>query len=832
MGKFKLSLVAIFLISLNAFAQQPPTQGAWFDSGSVGTIYKVGRYIGGQLVFTPSLLTDNGTQLLYNGQPVGGGGGGNATVAGPASLFTCTGTNTIACTTTAAPAGGLWGNFTGTSAAPTYSTTPAFNGVNITGLNFTQLGGAASIAQVPATLVQSVGTVSGNTMLKWVASNTATNSSIVDNGTNVTTTEPFSALSVAGAATGLTAFPTGQFANPGIVSAVTSGLINELHFQEASTPVDFSTANKPPSVVGTVGLTGTLLGGMNVCSTGCAGNVAPSGYVLLDASLNTALTMQVYTCTNISTAQGITGGFFDMTIGGLLSATVPSGGTTQALGLMLLGAQGNSLVTDAPAIAKYAVAPTTFNNASLTTQSIEAVGGCHLVTWTRKASTLMDDIYVDGHLSAAYQYINTTGTAALVPTTSFALGSAPYATLSALYKHPYPIYFFNAYNRVLTAAEIQANYGAIQKFMDYRGVPNTVVPAATYSDAGNQIIAGIDSLTYGFNSESIKGWPFYTTTNAKPGAVVTANYPQANVSNIATVGYQLEQAVAECPTRGYTSINPNSATTVILWGGTNDTNVQSAAVATGLVPVTPAVAYQRLRRLVQCWKAAKPQPRVFVMTMISRGATGVAANGFGVNVGIPLETLKQQFNDLVRQDYAGADGMIDLASFPPFGANGASLVVPSGGTTPCVSTTSTTYFAGDSVHLLNCGQQTVASFVSAYLNYADAKLNATNPTTIAAATYTETSADVAINANPATASQTITLPTAVGLVGTDRYIYNIQTTGANTVTIAPAAGESINSSTSSVTCANATKCTFRSVLGTSQGVANPNSTSGAHWEIF
>jgi formylmethanofuran dehydrogenase subunit D len=769
-----------------------------------------------------------------------GGGGvasvnatGNAVVS--ATVTNPTTTPVVVLTLTSAPANTVLSNSTGSTAAPTYTTTPAFTGSSITGLNFTQLGGAATIAQLPATTVNAAGTVSANNVLKWVTSNTATNSSLADSGTAITTSEPITASAFNGSAIGLTSFPTGQFAAPGIVSAVTSGLLAEYHFQDgvgASTLIDSSGNNNVAAVTGTIGLTGTLLGGMNACPTGCTPNVAPSGYAGLPTALNTALTMQLYTCTNIAGAQALTGGFFDMPIGGLLSATAPSGGTTEAFGVMLLGAQGNLLTTDATAIAKYSVAPTAFNNTVATTQSIEGVGGCHLITWTRKASTAMDDISIDGHLSSAYAYINTTGTAALVPITSFALGTAPYTTLSGTYKHPYPIYFFNAYSRVLTAAEIQANYGAIQKFMDYRGVPNTIIPATTYSDPGNQIIAAIDSLTYGFNSESLKGWPFYTTTNPKAGTVTVTNpYPQATTNNIATVGYQLEQAIAECPTRGYTAINPNSATTVILWGGTNDTNNQNGTLAVGLASVTPATAYQRLRRLVQCWKSATPVPRVFVMTMISRGISGVAGNGLGVNAGVPMETLKAQFNDLVRKDYAGADGMIDLASAVPLGANGASLIIPTGGTTPCAGTTATTYFAGDSVHLLDCGQQTVASYVSAYLNYADSKFNASNPL-LEAANYTETSADVAVNANPATASLTITLPTAVAMVGTDRYIYNIQASGGNTVTVAAASGEVINGTLTSVTCANATKCTFRSVLGTSQGVASPDSTSGAHWEIF
>lgn len=631
-----------------------------------------------------------------------------------------------------------------------------------------------------------------------------------------------SSVNPTGSAAGLNTFPVGQFANPGIVSPITSGLLAEYHFQDgigASTIVDSTANNNVASVTGTVGLTGTLLGGMNVCSTGCVGNVAPSGHVDLPVALNGALTMQVYTCTNPAVAAGITGGFFDIIIGGLISATAPSGGTTQAFGLMLLGAQGNDLTVDAAAIAKYSVAPSSFNNTALYAQSIEGVGGCHLITYVRNTGA-MDAVYIDGHVSSGYNFTNTLGTGALTPTTSFSLGTPPYATMTAVYKHPYPIYFFNAYNRILSASEIAINNGPIQKFMNDRGVQTAIVPPAAYTDAGNQIIAGIDSLTYGFAATpTVGGWPQYLTTNAGGFPVVTN--PYAVINNIATVGYQVKQAVAECPTRGYSSINPNASTTVILFGGTNDLNGTATAVA-GLPAVSAAVTYQRMRRLVQCWKGATPQPRVFVMTMISR--TG---NSTG-NGSVTNDSLKNAYNGLLRSDAAGSDGLIDIASDPALGQDGASAntILP----TACGGGVC---FTGDHVHLVTVAQQRVAGMAASYINWADAKASTSNPITLAANT-TLTAGQVAVNANPAGGSITITLPTSIGLVGTDRYIANMQLTGANTVTIAPATGESIgaNAANTTILCANATTCRFRAVLGTIQGVANPDQNSGAHWEIF
>lgn len=759
----------------------------------------------------------------------GGGGGGVSSVGATGNaVVTTTVTNPtttplIALTLTSAPANTVLSNSTGSAAAPTYTTTPAFTGSSITGLNFTQLGGAATIAQVPATLVQAVGTVSANTSLRWVTGNTATNGSLADNGTAITTSVPITASAFNGSASGLTAFPTGQFANPGIVNAVTRGLNFEYHFQEASgatSIVDYSGANNPGTVTGTVGLTGTLVGGMNVCSTGCVGSVAPSGYVSIPAALSTDPTLQFYTCTNSLTAAGITGGFTDIIAGGLISATAPSGGTTQATGLFIQGGQGNSLSTNASSVAKFAIAPGMFNNATVTAQSINALAGCHLITVVRQTAPTTDLIYIDGNLSSGGQFTGT-GTLQQAIIGSIAIGTPPYATLSTNYKHPYPVYYAAGSSVAWTAEEVQRSYGSIQSSMGFRGV---VQLPPVYSDAGNQIVAGIDSLTFGYNSASVHGWPFYLSNNPKPGAViVTTPYPV--VTNLGIVGLQLKQAIAECQSgKWQAAINPNSPTTFLFWGATNDVT-GTATAAAGLPAVLAVDAHQRLHRLVQCAKGLNPQPRVIVATMISRGVNGSAANGTGVNSSTPLETLKQQNNDLMRADYAGADGMFDMASIPALGADGASLVSTG---TACVGTSSTAYFTGDSVHLTDCGQQTAASYWSAYLNYLDNKFGYTNPTTITAATYPETSADVAINANPAAVS-TITLPTAVGLVGTDRQIANMS---AFVVTVAAAAGEVINVSSTSVACIAGAVCKFRSVLGTSQGVASPNATSGAHWEQF
>lgn len=687
-------------------------------------------YSNGQPVYGPSNLVDNGTQLLYKGAPIGAGGGITAIGASNTPLFNMTINNT---------------NPNIPVVTPAINTQPA-------GTFYGNFGGT-----VTTPFFQTAGTLSPN----------------------------FLALK-------MTQFPMSQFAQSQIVAPVTTGMTEELHFQEASGAValtDFSGAGNNATVVGNINLPGTLFGGMNVAP----GGGVPTGYALLNANVTGALTMQTYTC--INSVNTPTASFYDTIISGLVSNTTPSGGTTQAFGLMLNGNQGNAFATGV--LAKYAMAPVVFNNTALTTQSTESIGnGCYLITWTRGTST--DQLYINDHLVANYQF-NTAGTSTVVPITNLALGTPPYATLSAAYEHPYPIYYHNAYSRALSLQEVAANYGSIQKYMEFRGV---VKPSTAWTDGGNQLVVVGDSISYGFNAGNV-GWPSQLSTNTT-----------YTVTNLGSTGWQLENMISECESRGYGAFNPNSNRTVIIFGGTNELIGNTA----GLPAATPIVTYQRLRRLVQCYK--KQAPRVFITTTISRSSTPT-----GVNSGSTGDALKNSLNALERLDYAGADGLIDIASFAGLGADGASVITTG---TAC---NGAACFTGDGTHPSVAGQTTMAGYFSAYLNYADSIYRRTNPTLITAATYSETAADTAIDANPISASQTVTLPTAVGLIGTERYIYNIQATGTNTVTIVPAAGENIDGLTT-LTCANATKCSFRSVLGASVGLGAPASATnaGAHWE--
>jgi lysophospholipase L1-like esterase len=660
--------------------------------------------------------------------------------------------------------------------------------------NFSQIGGTITISQQPATTVQAAGTVSANSVLKWVTSNTATSSSISDSGSAITTSEPITAAAFTGAATGLTAFPTGQFAASSKVSPITTGLIGEYHLNEASgatVAIDYSGNGNNGAYFGTPTLTGTFSGGM--VSAGAGGMDYPTSF---NTGSSQATTLSTYVCSNALATNGST---LPLLIGGLTGSATPTLSSLQAFGLMMNATNSNPL-SSVVAIGKYDTTPAVYNDTTVPTVSSQSSDGCHLITLVRGTSS--DILYIDGNAVSGY-FLQGTGTLSLVPSTgSISLGMPHYATLpNAAFAYPYPVYFNFVFNRALTAAEVNTLAGSAQSYAQFRGIAKT---PTTFTDPGNQILYIGDSITVAINTATPWSRTVTSTTNTAY-IPVTAGLP-GSANNIATPSWTIGNLIQECQSRGYGSMNPNSSTTAIIWAGTND-------IATG-TQVTPATAYGRLRRLVQCYKSGPHQPRVFVMTMLSRTGSGT-----GVNAGFTFDQLHDTYNNLIRKDYAGADGMIDIASFAGLGADGAS-------TNPTlVCTGATACFQGDGIHPTSNAQSIIAGYVASYINWADAKNNGTNPTTITTATYQETAADIAITALP-TAASTITLPTAVGLVGTERYIKN---ESAFTVTVGTSLGENIDNTTS-VSCAANARCVFHSVLGATPGLPTPGSTAGAHWE--
>ncbi len=93
--------------------------------------------------------------------------------------------------------------------------------------SFAQISGQISPSQQPATTMQAVGTRTANNMLKWVTSNTAADSSLSDNGTAITTTEPITAPTFTGALAGNATTATTATNLPG-------GLLGSIPYQSSA----------------------------------------------------------------------------------------------------------------------------------------------------------------------------------------------------------------------------------------------------------------------------------------------------------------------------------------------------------------------------------------------------------------------------------------------------------------------------------------------------------------------------------------------------------------------------------------------------------------------
>lgn len=570
--------------------------------------------------------------------------------------------------------------------------------------------------------------------------------------------------------------PLGGYTPSTAISTVSNGLLAEYHFVEspgATQFLDYSMSHNNATVFGTPTLTGGPQGGVTFSATSAA---------ILPSTLNAAQTFQFYTCTNSGTtlpqAPAIVGGLYNSS--GQFYGTYFFGNAVQGL---------NTIGTT------YPLNPTSFYGTSTPVESADTLNGCHTLTWVRGTT---DSYYIDGTPASFYQF-QTGGTSTITPYSGTMeigglIGSS--GTVDNRFWWPFPIYYAVVYSRALTAAEVQSQAGALAAGAAARGIAPTAV---TFADSGASLLAVGTSITFGYN-----GAPYtnYLSTTTTP----------YTATNMGTPTYQLRNMLSECPTRGYGLI-PNGSTvpTVILEGGTND------VAGAGAAAVSPLVAFQRLQRTIACYHAAPRHPRVFVKTMLDRGGSGYG--------GSTLTALHDQYNAYVRSGTSGADGVIDEASIPAFGADGANAN-PSIYNTFC---NGGVCFNSDLTHPTAAGDQYVLGpYDAGMLNLFDSTETPTNPL-YETASYTETTADLAIAANPAAGSITITLPPAYKVTGTTRQIENVQAVGMNTVTIAIASGDSLVGST---IVANNSTMHLRSVLGSTAGVANPGGAAGAHWEVF
>lgn len=321
---------------------------------------------------------------------------------------------------------------------------------------------------------------------------------------------------------------------------------------------------------------------------------------------------------------------------------------------------------------------------------------------------------------------------------------------------PGNFYYFEAYSDEKTAAQVSQESAAVKQIVQSRGVAFTPVPDASIKDLYMSIG---DSLTNGHgvtpSSSFITPTDSFDVVNYGLGGALTTD-----------IAYMFDARDAALYRR-------NAGRNVIrLWAGTND-------LGSGH---TPQQALDGIRSY--CRKAKAAGFQTIVSDMISR-------NGLDSGM-LALNTL------LTTQD-TGCDLVLDLASNPLLGAVGAYA--------------NTTYFQGDGIHLTQSGQQNlVAPAETRAINLLAALKAQTTSPTVTAATYTSVDSDLYLPVSPATQSVAVTLPDCSYFTGISRSIKNVQTSGSNTVTVAPAAGELIDGSSTPVAIANGATLVLRSVV--------------------
>jgi len=331
---------------------------------------------------------------------------------------------------------------------------------------------------------------------------------------------------------------------------------------------------------------------------------------------------------------------------------------------------------------------------------------------------------------------------------------------------PGALYYFEAFSDEKTPVQISQEVVAVTQMVQSRGVAFKAVPDPTIADL---YLAVGDSLT---NGEGVSpSSQFITPTDSF--TVLTYGLGNSDTDDLFEM-FDAREALLYRRNAGRNVLR--------LWAGTNDVSTRSRTAQQALDGVR---AY--------CRKAKGTGFQTIVSDMISRA-------GNDTNM-LALDGL------LTTQD-TGCDLVLDLASNPLIGAVGAN--------------TSTTYYQGDNTHLLEAGQQIVAAAETRAINLLGHLKSSTTSPTVTSATYTIADYDLYLPINPAANSVAATLPDCSYFTGLTRSIKNLQSSGGNAVTVAPAAGQLVDGSSSAITVANGATLVLRQMV--------PNrTTAGCTW---
>jgi lysophospholipase L1-like esterase len=408
---------------------------------------------------------------------------------------------------------------------------------------------------------------------------------------------------------------------------VQSGLMAQyriLPTETAAALVDYSGNGR--NATGTAGTAPTIIAG-----TGGLSCINGNGAVILPASLNTAVSIQVLMQTSV----------FSGTPRAPVLGNNGGSGTTGGTGFMVVGGATPGLPAYGPGLSGGDRIQTTGANSSgvfIYAEGRAAAGA----GWTNVAMVMdtLDRIYVNGaeDITGGFGYYSQLRTSAGTQTTgAYQLcGSATGTAVSSYYAGSIIGALF--YNRVLAPLEVMQNAIAMCQDAVGRGMmmicPNEPQVVNFATDNSNRLVTDGDSITAGQGITT--PFPVLLTLN---DAYSVSNQGISGVTMSALVPFAVHTVDP------FLSVSaPKSILTV--WAGTNDNCTPSATAV-----------FQNLAQYIRARKAAGWQ-KVIPVTMISRAT--------------PAEdTCKNSYNTLIRA-YKWPDGLIDMAADPNLGADGAA----------------------------------------------------------------------------------------------------------------------------------------------------------------
>jgi lysophospholipase L1-like esterase len=413
--------------------------------------------------------------------------------------------------------------------------------------------------------------------------------------------------------------------------------------------------------------------------------------------------------------------------------------------------------------------PTVESGSNVGTVSSVAISGFNVLTYTvGNSSSDLDHVYLNG---VELPYASQTFSGGSQSSGFLYLGTSNISPFSniGLVGTMYRAVFETSED---TPAQVAANYQAIVKDMNSRGVAMT--PQSQPIGKPTLYAVG-DSITFGLGVTASQAWPLnLALTNQPAYTIVNAGIPSQSVRSIA--GSEPNRIAPFCA-------NSAGPTVAILLAGTNDVGPYGYTAAQAFASTVSFVTKMR-----------KAGCLVFAGTMISRGSSDAAKDSFDALL----------LDGMVR---AGANGVVDFAANPLLGADGAN--------------TNATYFQADNIHPTSTGQLLLSAAASNALNYYFGS-NSSNPTVVTA-THTIAAGEGYITATP-TANATLTLPDCTGQSGA---IYTVSNT-QSAFTVGVVTGSSaqlINgiAAGTAVSVPSNSSVSFRDV-------PNPKTVSGCHWE--